>query len=68
MMTAADRARELAGLDPRRYSPLVDVPLPKRALLPGIAPNDAGEWLAGLTSLLREGVFALAPWTLRIRG
>ena len=68
MMAAAGRARELAGLDPRRHSPLVDVPIPKRTQLPHNAANDAGEWLAGLTSLLREGIFALAPWTLRIRG
>lgn len=68
MEAAAAQARDLAGLDPRRYNPLVDIPLPKRTLLPGIAPDGAGEWLAGFTSLLREGVFALAPWTLRIRG
>jgi protease-4 len=68
MVAAAEKARQLAGLDPRRYSPLVDVPPPKRTLLPGTVPADAGAWLAGLTSLLREGVFALAPWTLRFRG
>ena len=65
---AAARARELAGLPPHRYAPLVDVAPPKRPLLPQPFPADAGEWLAGFTALLRERVFALAPWDIRIRG
>jgi protease-4 len=67
LQATADRARELAGLDPRRYTPLVDVLPSKRYQLPLAAPTEAGEWLAGLTSLLREGVFALAPWRISIR-
>jgi protease-4 len=65
--TAVTRARELAGLDPRRYTPTVNVPLPKQALLPMAAPVEAGEWLAGLVGLFREGLFALAPWQIRFR-
>jgi protease-4 len=64
---AAARACELAGLDPRRYVPLVDITPPKRPLLPQPLPAEAGEWLAGFTALLRERVFALAPWNIRIR-
>jgi len=68
LQAAASRARILAGLDVRRRVPLVDVPTPKRYQLPHAAPAEAGAWLAGFRSLLREGIFALAPWTIRIRG
>jgi protease-4 len=68
LQTAARRARELAGLDPRRYVPLVAVPVPKAYQLPQSLPADVEEWLAGFVGLLREGVFALAPWEIQIRG
>jgi protease-4 len=68
LRAAADMARELASLDPRRYAPLVPVPAPKRYQLPQPVATEAGEWLAGLSRLLREGVFALAPWQVRFRG
>ncbi|MGD8489632.1 MAG: S49 family peptidase, partial [Anaerolineae bacterium] len=66
LQAAACRARELAGISPRRYAPLVSVPTPKRELLaqPSV---ETGEWLAAWSALLREGVYALAPWTIRIR-
>ncbi len=64
---AAARARELAGLPPERHVPLVNVSAPKRHLLPLARPSDAGAWLAGPAALLRERVFALAPWAIRIR-
>jgi protease-4 len=64
---AAERARQLAGLSPRRYAPLLNVPAPKHDLLPQPSVADAGAWLSGLTSLLREGVFAIAPWSIRFR-
>jgi protease-4 len=67
MQAAADKARELAGLDPRRHAPLVNVPPPKQTQLPVAAPAEAGEWVSNLTGLLREGVFALAPWALWLR-
>jgi protease-4 len=67
LQAAADKARELAGVDPRRFAPLVAVSVPKRAQLSPAAP-EGGEWLAGLGTLLRERVFALAPWTIQIRG
>jgi protease-4 len=67
LQAATDRARQLAGLSPRRYVPLLNVPPPKRYLPPQPWVADAGEWLAGLTNLLREGVFAMAPWRIRFR-
>jgi protease-4 len=67
LRAAADKARELAGLDPRRHARLVPVPVPKRTHLALPVPGDAGEWWAGLVGLLREGVLALAPWEIRIR-
>ncbi len=74
LQAAADKARQLAGISPRRYAPLVNVPPPRRHLLPRPGsepvPTDwfrlAG-WFTGLTELLREGVLALAPWMIHIR-
>ncbi len=63
---ASARARELAELDPRRYARVVNVPVPKKQQLPQPLPADAGAWLAGWTRLFRDGVFALAPWQIRI--
>jgi protease-4 len=68
LRTAAERARELAGISPRRYAPLVDVPVPRRYQVAQPFPANAFQWLDGLSALLREGVFALAPWTIHIRG
>lgn len=68
LQEAAHRARELAGLDPRRHAPLVNVTAPKRYQLPQPILSDAAEWLANLTRLFGEGIFALAPWQIRIRG
>jgi len=65
---AADRARHLAGLSPRRHAPLLDVLAPKRYFLAQSSPDERGAWLDGLRSLLREGVYALAPWSIRFRG
>jgi hypothetical protein len=63
-----ERARELACLDPRRHAPVVNVEVPKKHQLPVPTPTEAGEWLAGFMDLLHEGVLALAPWEIRIRG
>ncbi len=68
LQAACDRACKLAGLDPRRYTRLVNIPIPKRYQLPQPMPSDAGEWLTNFSNLLREGTLALAPWTIRIRG
>jgi protease-4 len=68
LQSAARKACELAGISPDRYAPLVDIRAPKYYQLPRALPAEAGEWLAGLAALLREGVFALAPWSIRIRG
>jgi protease-4 len=65
---AVERARELAGLDPRRHAPVVNVEVPKQHQLPAPTPTEAGEWLAGYMNLLQEGVLALAPWEIRIHG
>ncbi len=67
LRASAERARELAGLDPRRTTPLVTVPEPRRSVPPAPAPAGTGEWLAGLLSLLQEQALALAPWEIRIR-
>ncbi len=65
---AADRARELAGIPPGRHAPLVDVSAPKGYSPAEPTPVDPGSWLHSFRSLLREGVYALAPWSIRIRG
>jgi protease-4 len=65
---AVEQARELAGLDPRRHASVVNVEAPKQYQLPVPTPAEAGEWLAGYMGLLHEGVLALAPWEIRIRG
>lgn len=67
LQTAVDRARELAGLNPRRHAVLTSIPTPKHYLVPQAIDRDAGEWLANLTGMLREATFALAPWSIRIR-
>jgi protease-4 len=66
LYAAADRARELAGLDPRRYAPLVEIPMPKRYLPPLPWPEQAGEWWSGFAGLFRERILALAPWQILI--
>lgn len=75
LQAAADKARELAGISPRRYAPLVNIPPSRRRLMPqpGSEPVAASEfrlaeWFSALAALLREGVFALAPWMIHIRG
>ena len=67
MEAAAARARELAGISTQRYAPLQDIPVPRHYQPPQRLPEAASAWLAGLTSLLHEGIFALAPWQIRIR-
>jgi protease-4 len=64
---AADKARELAGLSPRRYWPVVDVSPPTTFQLPQPIASEASGWFTAMERLLREGVFALAPWQIRIR-
>ena len=65
---AADKARELAGLDPRRYVPLVPVSVPRRYELPQPLPAELDGWLNSLKDLAGERIFALAPWEIRIGG
>ena len=65
---AVNRARQLAGLSPRRHAPLLDLVIPKRYHLAQATPVELSAWLDGARSLLREGVYALAPWSVRFRG
>jgi protease IV len=67
LQQAADQARELAGVPANRYAPLINLSVPKQHQLPQASAGAAGEWLAGLQALLREGILALAPWSIRIR-
>ena len=65
---AVHRARHLAGLSPRRRAPVLDLPAPRRYHLAPAAPADLAGWLDGLSSLLRDRIYALAPWTIRFHG
>lgn len=67
LQAAADRACELARISPRRHAPLVDVQVPKRYQPPLALPTETTEWFASFAALLREGVLAMAPWSIRIR-
>jgi protease-4 len=68
--TAVDKARSLAGLDVRRYVPVVSLGPGKRYTLP-MPFNGQGAWpdalLQGLSPLLHERIFALLPWDIRLR-
>lgn len=66
LRTAAERARDLAGLDPRRTTPLVSVPVPRQRVSPVPPVAEAGDYLAALVRLLREKALALAPWEIQI--
>ncbi len=65
--TALALAKELAGLEPEREYAVVQVCPPRHELLP---PGDGGlkTLLDALQNLARGRVWALAPWTIRIRG
>jgi protease-4 len=74
LQAAADKARQLAGISRHRYSPLENVPPPRRHLLAQPSSESVAadwfrlaDWFAGLTELFREGVLALAPWMIHIR-
>lgn len=67
LQAAAAHARELAGISRQRYAPLRNIPAPKHHLLAHPVPEETSGWLAGLMALQREGIFALAPWHIRIR-
>ena len=68
---AVERARELAGLDPRREVRVVSITPPRRMLLPRPRPSEEALWravLEGLHALGQERVWALLPWDLRVTG
>jgi protease-4 len=61
---AVAKAKELAGLDPRRHVPVVPVG-PGKRYAPPLPFN--GALLEALRPLLRERVLALLPWEIRLR-
>jgi protease-4 len=68
LQAAADRARELAGLDLGRFVPLLDIRPSKRYQVPLPWPTEPADWWAGLAGLFQERILALAPWRIHIRG
>ncbi len=68
--TALTIAKELAGLDPEQDYSVVQVRPSRRALLPppfSVAEQGAESLSTALLRLTRERVWALAPWTMRMR-
>jgi ClpP class serine protease len=70
--TALAAAKELAELDPEQDYTVVQITAPGKALPPMAFPtNGEPEWMALgriLQDLARERVWAMAPWTVRVRG
>ena len=74
--TALATAKELANLRPEREYTVVQVRPPRHALTPPPFPLPGGKsgavglgpLLDALRDLARERVWALAPWTVRVRG
>ncbi len=73
--TALAIAKELAGLKPERDYTVLPVYPPRRELPPSLSPTggrsgneELGVLFDALRDLARERVWALAPWTVRIRG
>jgi protease-4 len=67
LRAAVKRARDLAGLDARRYVPVVNLAAPRRYMAPTPFQYDDGQWFDGIAALLREKCYALAPWAVQIR-
>jgi len=68
LCAAAAAAKELAGMDPRRHTISINVQAPRKHQLAQALPGTPNDWLRGLLGLLGEGLWALAPWDIRIRG
>lgn len=69
--TAVAIVKELAGLDPERWIPVVPIAAERKPLLPQSFPNgDEVRRLIeeGLGGVLHEHVLALCPWDFRIKG
>ena len=70
--TALSLAKELAGLEPEREYTVVQVAPPREDLLPQPFPTDGDRAWKALHDLIAqlnsEHVWALAPWTVRVRG
>jgi protease-4 len=67
--TALRRAKELAGLNPEQWFPILRMSVPRVRRLPLVFPTQTGAWRAAidvLRALGRERVWALPPWALRI--
>ena len=65
--TALALAKELAGLEPEREYAVVQVCPPRHELLPP-GNKDMRTLFEALRNLARGRVWALAPWTIRVRG
>ncbi len=70
--TALKAAKERAGFKPEKDYTVVQITAPRQEVLPLPFPtNDETGWTAlrdALHSLTRERVWAMAPWTVRVRG
>jgi protease-4 len=69
--TALATAKELANLEPEQEYTIVQMTPPRQELLPRPFPIAEPTWrvvLDVLQNLARERVWALAPWTVRVRG
>lgn len=68
--TAVAKAKELAGLDPKRWMPVVPITVGRRHLLPRPFP-DTNDFLRLIDDepwgLLHEHILALCPWDFRVR-
>jgi protease-4 len=69
--TAVAKAKELAGLDPERWMPVVPIAAGKKPILP--KPFHSGDEIWQLIEDTIEGFFngnilAICPWDFRIRG
>jgi protease-4 len=69
--TALSMAKELAGLDPQREYTVTQITPPRSHMLPLPFPTDGESgWTAlsdALHHLAREHIWAMAPWSVRIR-
>jgi len=70
--TALRAAKELADLDPEKEYSVVEITPPREEVLPLPFPADGdsgrADLLQTLNKLAREHVWAMAPWTVRVRG
>ena len=70
--TAVQAAKELAELDPEQDCTVVQITPPRQEVLPQPFPADDEQSWRGLREALQElaceHMWAMAPWTIRVRG